>query len=631
MELEKNDIKPTEVVAGSKSSVWWICKRGHEWETKIINRTRGNGCPYCSGYRVDVGRNDLKSTFPDIANEWNYERNEKTPSDYGHGSRAKVWWICKRGHEYQAVISDRTKGNGCPKCREEVKVSFPEKAVFYYLSKTYENVVPSYRADWLGAFELDVFIPDYGIAVEYDGEYGHSTKKGINRDIRKNKVCSDNDIKLIRIREPKCGVLNDYSIDILMGNKNELNNAIELVFIKINDLIGSQNYDLKDLDIDINRDSGEIYSLIEYSERENSLAERAPEITQMWHPTKNGRLTPEYVSVFSSKRIWWQGACGHVWQSSAAYEVSSGKCPFCTGKRVLKGFNDLATTNPELLSEWNYACNLLSPEEVTAGSGKKVSWKCKMGHTWEASIVSRKRGNGCPICANRQLLVGYNDLGTYPDLAADFDSVKNGIKPEKVCVGTQSKYWWKCVNCGNEWKAPVEARVRGRGCPVCSLRKKTSVARKKRLIEKGVLSETNTELMKDWNYRKNTEVSPDNIHSGYPRKVWWICHKCKHEWQATVASRTSGRGCPRCADEKRKKKRRSTLLNKKAPISQTHPSIAAEWDFVKNTELSPNMVTAGSGKRVWWICHNCGFSYDAYICDKTRGKRICPNCNKKIL
>ena len=55
---------------------------------------------------------------PNIAEEWNYEKNgDSTPSDFTVGSSKKVWWKCINGHEWESIIVNRTKhGRGCPFC-----------------------------------------------------------------------------------------------------------------------------------------------------------------------------------------------------------------------------------------------------------------------------------------------------------------------------------------------------------------------------------------------------------------------------------------------------------------------------------------------------------------------------------
>ena len=65
----------------------------------------------------------LASTYPELAEQWNYDRNGVlTPWDVTIGSGRKVWWKCALGHEWEAVIRSRTKGSGCPKYRNHKAV-----------------------------------------------------------------------------------------------------------------------------------------------------------------------------------------------------------------------------------------------------------------------------------------------------------------------------------------------------------------------------------------------------------------------------------------------------------------------------------------------------------------------------
>ena len=128
-----------------------------------------------------------------------------------------------------------------------------------------------------------------------------------------------------------------------------------------------------------------------------------PELAREWHPTKNGGLTADSVTLGSNKKVWWLGKCGHEWEAVIYKRVNGRGCPYCSGKRVLKGFNDLGTKNPELAKEWHPTKNGdLTPYDVTSGSSKKVWWLGKCGHEWEASIVNRSRlESGCPFCRKR--------------------------------------------------------------------------------------------------------------------------------------------------------------------------------------------------------------------------------------
>jgi hypothetical protein len=112
---KNKDLKPEDFMPSSHKRVWWICKNGHEWEAKIFNRNNGHGCPYCTGQKV-CKENCLKTKNPELCNEWNYNKNEFGPENYMPNSNKKVWWVCRNGHEWKAMISDRNRGRGCPKC-----------------------------------------------------------------------------------------------------------------------------------------------------------------------------------------------------------------------------------------------------------------------------------------------------------------------------------------------------------------------------------------------------------------------------------------------------------------------------------------------------------------------------------
>ena len=114
-----------------------------------------------------------------------------------------------------------------------------------------------------------------------------------------------------------------------------------------------------------------------------SLAETHPFLIQEWSD-KNLPLTPAQITYGSNKRVWWRGACGHEWLASPKSRTSGEKCPYCAGKRVLAGYNDLASLYPDLAREWSSRNKDLRPEGVTAGSHKKVWWKGVCGHEWQA-------------------------------------------------------------------------------------------------------------------------------------------------------------------------------------------------------------------------------------------------------
>ena len=150
----------------------------------------------------------------------------------------------------------------------------------------------------------------------------------------------------------------------------------------------------------------------------NSLASVHPELIPEWSE-RNLPLTPDKITFGSNKRVWWKGACGHEWETSVKARSKGEKCPICSGARVIEGINDLATLKPLLAQEWSEK-NELKPTEVSVASHKKIIWKCKHGHEWEASVKSRTvNGTGCPYCSHNKVLAGFNDLASQYTLVLD--------------------------------------------------------------------------------------------------------------------------------------------------------------------------------------------------------------------
>ncbi len=110
-----------------------------------------------------------------------------------------------------------------------------------------------------------------------------------------------------------------------------------------------------------------------------------PELVREWDYEKNTSFLPNDITADSKKKVWWKCSKGHEWNSYVCDRSRGVGCPYCNNKRILKGYNDLSTTNPELAKEWNYEKNYdCTPDNVCAGSGKKVWWKDELGHEWEA-------------------------------------------------------------------------------------------------------------------------------------------------------------------------------------------------------------------------------------------------------
>jgi len=482
----KNDLKPDEVMPGTHKKAWWICSRGHEWQAEVKSRTTGVGCPYCAGKKVLKGFNDLATLNPDLAAEWHPTKNEElTPEDVTVSSGKKVWWLCKNKHEYAATVDSRRRGTGCPHCFKAMRSSFPEQAIFYYIKQVFPDAINSYRDIFKSSMELDIFIPSISTGIEYDGKIYHSNPTIRLRDSKKYQLCKDNGIMLVRIEETKrfTPLLTcDHKIELPDASDRNLNWAINNLCYHLGKIVIP----------DVRRDRKKILELLDM--RRTSLATEYPEIAAEWDYEKNDPLVPENFAPHANERVYWICAkCGHSWRAAIGDRTGEDKngCPVCNRKRgrekskkkLIAQRGSLSKTNPELIKEWDFEKNAVTPDNITAGSGKKVYWICKScGYNWEASIVHRVNGRGCPVCSNRIIIPGHNDLASQrPDLIKEWDYDNNpNLDPTHLALRSGKKAHWKCSVCGNEWQATIASRTGGSGCPECfAKRRKAGLNRKK--------------------------------------------------------------------------------------------------------------------------------------------------------
>jgi uncharacterized Zn-finger protein len=130
-------------------------------------------------------------------------------------------------------------------------------------------------------------------------------------------------------------------------------------------------------------------------------------LSNEWNYDKNGNLKPEDFTINSHAKVWWKCKNGHEWEAMIKSRNNGNGCPYCSRRYAVEGVNDLQTINPTLANEWNDEKNDgLTPTKVLPNSNKKVWWKCKNGHEWQATIAHRNNGRGCPYCSGRKKLQG---------------------------------------------------------------------------------------------------------------------------------------------------------------------------------------------------------------------------------
>lgn len=329
--------------------------------------------------------------------------------------------------------------------------------------------------------ELDIYIPEIKTGIEYDGAIWHRNTLSSERDKKKYDICVGAGIRLIRIKER----IPSKQINAEIANADHVicienpNNYKQLDAV-IQQM--SRFFTMPSI-INTAKDSSAILASSRAIVRNDSLAVIYPQIALEWNHARNGHLVPAMCTKASADLVWWKCKKGHEYQMRIYSRVAGSGCPYCAGKKILIGENDLATTNPELINEWdNNRNNPLTPQSVTSGTAREVWWICKKGHCWKARIQNRVRGIGCPYCSGRYAIKGINDLATInPDIAQKWHPTKNGsLKPDEVLPNSEKRVWWLCEN-GHEWENTV-ANMKNGNCPKC-MKEKSSRKRTEKRVE----------------------------------------------------------------------------------------------------------------------------------------------------
>jgi hypothetical protein len=269
---------------------------------------------------------------------------------------------------------------------------------------------------------------------------------------------------------------------------------------------------------------------------------------------------------------------------------------------------------PEVAKEWHPTKNKeLTPKDFTSGSGKKVWWLCPKGHSYNSVIssrTSRKYPTGCIYCDGKKIGEDNNLLLLFPEVAKEWHPTKNKeLTPKQVSPGSHKKVWWLCPK-GHSYNSVIAGRTgRKSGCPYCAGQK---------IGEDNNLLFLFPEVAKEWHPTKNNELNPKQVASKTKKKVWWLCPK-GHSYEAAIQSRTASKsGCSYCSGKKVGNENSFLIL---------FPEIAKEWHPTKNGKLTPDMVTYGSSKKVWWLCSE-NHSFESIIYNRTRKSGFkCPYCS----
>lgn len=344
----------------------------------------------------------------------------------------------------------------------------------------------------------------------------------------------------------------------------------------------------------------------------NTLRDTHPEIAAEWHPALNGDRDPAEFISGSKYRATWLCARGHTYESSVSRRVSARYgCRYCANLLVDPEVNSLAVTHPDIAAEWHPTKNGdVTPSDVVAGSNAARWWVCSEGHVFRMTPAYRRRGGRCRPCGRSERANRGSLAETHPHIARQWHPSMNGnLCPRDVLSGSGRRAWFQCE------KGHVEERIifrvtKGLGPP----------CRKCHVLptpETGSLAESHPKLAEELHPERNEDITPHNIRADTSVVLWWRC-ACSFEWRATGRVRVRGqRECPRC--------RGSRIAAGFTNMRTTHPHLAQQFHPTRNGALSPDVLVAGTNKRLWWRCEVDGYEWRTTGSSRVRGTG-CPLC-----
>ena len=461
-------IDPKKITPGSNKKVYWICKIcGYSWKAAVINRAYHNsGCPQCANRRQTsfpeqvlyyyfkkyygncinrdkavLGGKELDIFLPDISYAIEYcgifshAAKEKNAADKRKQS------LCKEKGIVLTLVFES----------ENYNEYLPDKHIIYCVPKNdYSHL--NYVMECLNKEikSLGVFQSDIHINLEDDE---HFIREQYQYSQIMNSIAVTHPYLLAEWDYDKNGLLNPQAFScgsranvywkhtVKKENREFIHSWKARIYNRVN---GS---------------GCPVCSGKKVQKGYNDLFSHNPTFLSEWDYNKN-TIQPDQITLYSKRKVWWKHVftdkdgnhTDHDWQASVNERMRGYGCPICAGKIIKKGINDLETTHPYLILEWDYSKNTISPDTISFGYDKKVWWIHKIvkngveyEHSWKASPNSRTNcRSGCPYCSNKKVLQGYNDLAScLPEIVAKWDYEKNfPLKPSEFTIASSKKVYW---------------------------------------------------------------------------------------------------------------------------------------------------------------------------------------------
>ncbi|MBR2634795.1 MAG: hypothetical protein IKD31_04370 [Clostridia bacterium] len=491
--------------------------------------------------------------------EWDWEKNgDLCPQDFTVSSNKEVWWKCSKGHSWKLTVYEKTAHNRkCPYCtNKRVLVGDND------LQTRFPHLVKEWNWEKNGALRPEDYVLGSAKKVWWKcAECGREWETSIRSRTQRKTGC------------PSCAIKKRASARL-------------------------EKY--------ISENGGITNELL--------LSE--------WNYQKNHDLLPQNFTPSSNKKVWWKcSECEYEWQAQICLRQVGRGCPCCSNRVVVKGKNDLATTNPELAKEWHPTKNdPLTPCDVTRGSGKKVWWKCPLGHEYKASVLHRGHGTNCPICnSGRQTsfaeqAVFYYVKELYPDAINRYkDIFDNGMELDiyipylRYAIEYDGSFWH------NRSKYEREQRkydiCKSHGIKLIRIK----AFEKEYLMNEPCFADYTLFLKED--SIPELEKLIQNLYF----KLYNARIHPDIRWENAIETVNI---------ERDRYKISRYLCEQRKSFADEHPELAKEWHPTKNEDLTPNMFQSGSDFLAWWKCSVCGHEWKTNIGFRVNG-RGCKQCSIK--
>jgi hypothetical protein len=348
--------KPSQFSVGSNIEVWFKCPEGPEHvfqkaiSAMVLAKCKGaKGCPACSGDLV-TRDNSLAKRFPKLAKEYLEKKTGLALSKVSYGSSRRIWWHCSKcDYEWQTAISNRTQlGSSCPSCHKGplLNLKHVNRYIHFFDKKANKGIdpekLPSRKLIWWKCKRG----PD------------HVWKQAFRETV--GEFC------------PFC-----------RGLHSSITNNLTLMPALAKEFHPTKNNKMKPKDISIRSYRTIWWKCHEAPDHEwegriyerafegagcpfcrnhrlsvsNSLAKLAPDVAEEWHPTKNGKLTPNDVVAFTTKPAWFLCPAGHEYERQVHLRVRLDLlCPECK-KTGIKRAKTRTLITPETAKHKNRKSN----------------------------------------------------------------------------------------------------------------------------------------------------------------------------------------------------------------------------------------------------------------------------------